>query len=202
MYNVSIMDTEVRDRKAEGFEIMEIELDKVARGTELLLGAVKGFRRDLILTLESHPKYLSATFSGFIQGIAVPPMQDGNSFGPLREMITLLEGTIEGEILVKKTTGFLLDDRQKLMADLSGTHENLLAISDMGKALFEIIKNACKEFDMFNGNNMGSKTREADIMFDRDSLNISMETARAIAERAVRIDIDLMAHINELKENE
>lgn len=196
------MDTELRDRKAEGFEILEIELDKVARGTELLLGAVKGFRRDLVLTVSSHEKYISATYSGFIQGIAVPPMTDGASFVPLSQMITLLEGTVEGEIFVKKVAGFLQDERQKLISDLVGTHENLIAISDMGRALFEIIKNASKEFDMFNGNNSGAKTREADIVFDRDALNLSMETARAIAERAVRTDIDLMSRINELKENE
>ncbi len=197
-----MIEGEVRDRLAEGKEILEIELAKVQGGAELLVGALKGFRRDLSLSLETSGEYLSAEFEGYILELGVPAMTDGMSFAGLQNMLELADDTLEGEIKIKKPSGFETEERKQLLQDLEGTHINLLAVSDMARDFFEIIKNACKEFDMFNGNNTGVSTREADIVFDRDALNISMETARAIAERAIRMDIDLMSRINELKADE
>lgn len=197
-----MIEGEVRDRLAEGKEILEIELAKVQGGAELLVGALKGFRRDLSLSLETSGKYLFAEFEGYILELGVPAMTDGMSFAGLQNMLELADDTLEGEIKIKKPSGFETEERKQLLQDLEGTHINLLAVSDMARDFFEIIKNACKEFDMFNGNNTGVSTREADIVFDRDALNISMETARAIAERAIRMDIDLMSRINELKADE
>lgn len=197
-----MIEGEVRDRLAEGRGILDMELAKVEGGAELVLGALKGFRRDLSLTVKSHEKNIDAEFGGFIAELSVPRMETGANFTDLEKMVTLAEKTIEGKIKVKAPKGFERDERKSLIQDLEGTHKNLVAVVDMARDFFEIIKNACKEFDMFNGNNMNATTRDADIVFDRDALNISMETARAISERAVRLDIDLVAQINELKADE
>lgn len=197
-----MIEGEVRDRLAEGNGILEMELDKVSRGAELVLGAIKGFRRDLALTSSSHEKYIRSDFEGFVAELAVPPMESGESFADLEKFMKFAEEAVDGKIEVYDPMGFLHEERKKMIADLEGTHENLMALSDMSRNYFEIIRNASKEFDTFNGNNTGLKTEDADIKFNRDSLNMSMETARAISERAVRMDIDLTAKINELKANE
>ncbi len=129
--------------------------------------------------------------------IAVPPLDGGRSFADLSEMLRLSEDAENGSIYVKNPpTGPRWSSeggvREKLLSEIDITHKNLMEISDASRRLYQTIQSAGFEFDVFNTKNIEVKFPEANIIFDRDAQSVAMETARALGERVVRLDIELM----------
>jgi|GEM_PF-5599262 len=182
------------ERTKEGQQLLADQLKNIAEMSGLFLAALKGFRRDLSLSVRSNEQYLQAEFAGPPDILAVPPLFDGAGFADLRKFLTLSEDAIDGSILVQIPARGPIQEaaRDALAEELMLAHQNLVDVSDTARRLYECIQNASLEFDVFNTKNIEVGYPEANILFERDALNVAMSTARALGERAVRMDIDLM----------
>jgi hypothetical protein len=187
------MDEDRAARIEEGIELLSDQLTKVEGMAGVFLPALKGFRRDLSLAAQENPKYFFADFRNTASIIGVPPLRDGSSFSDLHKMLSLAEDAIDGVIRIKNPPlGPSTLIREKVLSEMDMVHRNLADVADTSHRLYEAIQAASFEFDVFNSKNIDGDFIEGNILFDRDALNLSMVTARAIAERAVRLDIDLM----------
>lgn len=190
-------------RIEEGKTILGDHLKKVEGQAELFAAALAGFRRDLGLSLDACPKHLAAVFTGDMDLVAVPPLHAGTGFADLEKMLGFAEDALDGEIAVKNPRlGPDSSDKDTLLDEIEITHKNLTDVSDTAQRLYLAIQAAGYEFDVFNTKNIEAEYTEANILFDRDSLNVAAATARALGERAVRLDIDLMASRERLENGE
>ncbi len=182
------MPEENTERIAEGRELLQDHLAKIKETAEAFLGALKGFRRDLTLSSQATGKILHGEFNETAGILVVPSVVDGNSFADLSEMLHLTTHAFFGKILMEKGNSAALQE------EIGLTHKNLTDVSETANRLYEALKTASYEFDVFNTKNIEAEFPEANIAFDRDGLNLSIETARALGEYAVRLDIDLMEY--------
>ena len=184
----------------EGKELEQDHLIKVSGMTDFFLSAVKGFRRDLALSIPSCPDYLEADFLSLPNGLVVPPMPTAGSFGDLGKMLTLSDDALNGTIKLKNPKlGPDQGMREKLLEEALLTHKNLMDVSDTAHRMYQTIQTAGFEFDVFNSNNIEAGHANMNIVFDRDELYLAAATARALGERAVRLDIDLVEGIERLQ---
>lgn len=190
-------------RIEEGAALLQDHLKKIEGQAELFVAALSGFRRDLAQSLEACPKYLLAVFTGDMELVAVPPLHAGSGFSDLDKMLGFAEDAIDGEIAVKNPRlGPDESAKESLLDELEITHKNLTDVSDTAHRLYQSIQAAGFEFDVFNTKNIEAEYTEANILFDRDALNVSAATARALGERAIRMDIDLVASKERLESGE
>jgi hypothetical protein len=191
------------DRMKEGDMLLSDHYTEIRSAAALAVSTLKGFRRDLTLSLQSCKQYMQAEFGELPTGLAVPPFENGMSFSDLRRCLSLAEAAIEGSISIENPPlGPNQEDKHRLLEEINITHKNLADISDSAHRLYERLQAASFEFDVFNSNNILADYPAANILFDRDALNVAMSTARAISERAVRIDIDLMGSKDKLVSSE
>lgn len=180
-------------RIGEGNDLFRDQITKITQTAEAVVPAVKGFRRDLGLALQASPDHIRADFPPLTAGLIVPVLEEGRSFSDLYEMLRLVEEGLDGAIRLRNPASGPDQKEKEIVLDEVGIiHQNLMDISETSRRLYESLKTAQFEFDVFNTKNIEAKYPEANILFDRDSLNLSMATARALGERAVRMDIDLM----------
>lgn len=190
-------------RVAEGNELLADHLKKIEGEAELFTAALAGFRRDLALSLEACPKHLAAVFTGDMDLVAVPPLHAGSGFSDLEKMLGFAEDALDGEIAIKNPRlGPDSSEKESLLDEIEITHKNLAEVSDTAQRLYLAIQAAGYAFDVFNTKNIEAEYTEANILFDRDALNVAAATARALGERAVRLDIDLMASRERLESGE
>ena len=188
------MSIDIAARISEGKEILQNDLVKVEESARVFLGTLKGFRRDLLLVTQTCPKFIKADFPEPVHMIDVPPLTDGMSFFDLHEMLSLTEVAIDGKISIKNPppSEQFKNDRVKIGEEIMLVHKNLLAVSEAAYAMYECIQNAGLEFDVFNSKNIEDECPQANIVFNRDEQGSAMMLGRALSERAIRIDIDLM----------
>lgn len=175
---------DIEHRTNEGREILKDQLMYIKTEADAFLGALKGFRRDLALSAKATGGMIHGEFKETATIIAVPPLLDGMSFADLRAMLHICTEAFFGKIVFE--SGSRKDSEIEII------HKNLIDVSETAKRLYEIIKTAGFEFDVFNSQNLEAEHIECNILFNRDALNVAMETARALSEYAVRLDIDLM----------
>ncbi len=184
---------DIEHRTNEGREILQDQLMYIKTEADAFLGALKGFRRDLALSAKATGGMIHGEFKETATIIAVPPLSDGMSFADLRAMLHICTeaffGTIMEEGVLEKMNK---DQKITFLEEVDITHKNLTDVSETAKRLYESIKTAGYEFDVFNSQNLDAEHTECNILFNRDALNVAMETSRALSEYAVRLDIDLM----------
>jgi len=187
------MSKENEEKMQESSALLAEHLAKVEASAELFLAALKGFRRDLTLSGKNDSRFIKTDFTGTITTMQVPHLTGGRSFADLENMLGLAKDALYGTVALKKPHENAEQKEQgKLLEEIEITHKNLLDVSETAYRLYECIQSAGFEFDVFNTKNIEVGFTEANIAFDRDALNLSMVTARALSECAVRIDIDLM----------
>lgn len=180
-------------RIIDGQAVLKEQLESIEATAEEFLSALKGFRRDLPLSVQSCGDYFDADFSESADGMAVPKLLTGMSFADLSGMLSLAESAIDGSIKIKNPPlGPDQEAREKILHEIGITHTNLMDVSDRAYELYQCLQSACFEFDVFNTKNIEVGFTEANILFERDSLNAARALARALSERAIRLDIDLM----------
>ncbi len=175
-----------------GQEIMRDHFVQIGDTTEIFLGALKGFRRDLALSSKATFGNIRGEFIETATIIAVPPLSDGMSLSNLSAMLTLCTQAFFGTIAIDIPETMTEEEKNYFLEELDVTHTNLMAVSETATQLYQSIKETGFDFDVFNTENIENEHTECNILFNRDALNLAMETARALAERAVRLDIDLM----------
>ena len=180
-------------RIAMGKELLREHLVQIVEQAKVFVGALQGFRRDLATSVEAMPGYIRAEFIDGAHMIAPPVLVDGMSFTDLAQMLRLCEDALDGTIYFKtQLQAQDQNEKKELREEMMLTHKNLLDTSDTAHRLYQAIAQAGFEFDTFNSKNNDVGFHEADILFNRDALNLSMSTARALSERSVRLDIDLI----------
>lgn len=185
------MEEGTQKRKDEGVEILRDHLSEIAENAEVFLGALKGFRRDLALSSTATAGQISGEFTETALVLSVPPLVDGMSFSDLRQMLTLCTSTLFGKINKEDVLHSMYpEEKQAFLEEVAITHKNLADLASTANHLYESIKRASYDFDVFNAENLRSGYVVCDIRFNRDALNVAMETARALCEGAVRLDID------------
>ena len=194
------MKEDFSDRVKEGKELEQDNLTKVAGMAYFFLSAVKGFRRDLALSIPSCPDYFDAEFLSLPSGLVIPPMRNANCFGDLSKMLTLTDDALNGTIKLKNpNSGPDQSMRAKVLEEAALTHKNLMDVADTAHRMYQAIQTAGFEFDVFNTKNIEAGHSDMNIVFDRDELYLAAATARALGERAVRLDIDLVEGIERLQ---
>ncbi len=177
-------------RKEEGSELRQSHLAKAEESATLFLATLKGFRRDLGLSMQSCPEYIEAEFTALTNLLAVPPLAKGAGFADLGEFLHLADDALEGTIRIRAPKrGPDRSEAKKVLEEVDMIHKNLADVSDSAHRLYQCLQTAGFEFDVFNSKNIEVGHPELNIT---DELYLPMTAARAIAERAVRLDIDLM----------
>jgi hypothetical protein len=189
---------DMHQRIRMGQEIMRDQFAQILGNAEVFLGALKGFRRDLALSSKATFGNIQGEFTAPATIIAVPPLTDGISLSNLSAMLSVCTQAFFGTISIDIPEVMLAEEKEYFLEEIDTTHTNLMMISETAKRLYESIKNTGFDFDVFNTENIESEHVECNILFNRDALNVAMETARALAEHAVRLDIDLMDKREEL----
>ena len=92
--------------------------------------------------------------------------------------------------------------RNKMLEEARLAHTNLMDVADTANRLYQAIQTAGFEFDVFNTKNLEVGHSDMNVLFDRDAVYVSAATARALGERAVRLDIDLVEAIQSLETGE
>ncbi len=176
----------------DGRELLGIHLKRIAKEGELLIAALKGLHRDLALSAQAS-EYFHADFLANPHGLAVPPHDSGERFGDFVEFLRVVTGSLDGAIKLKTPR----NDSEKtvLLEEADMTHKNLLIASEAALNLYKSLKTALGDFESFNTKNLEVGFPGANIFFDREALGLAMESARALSERAVRVDIALAAEI-------
>ncbi len=175
---------DIAHRTKEGQEILKDHLGYIKLEADAFLGALKGFRRDLALSARATGGMIHGEFKETATIIAVPPLVDGMSFADLRAMLHICTEAFFGKIIV--------ESRSVQKEEIEIIHKNVMDVADFARRLYETIKTAGFEFDVFNTQNLEAEHIECNILFNRDALNVAMEISRALGEYAVRLDIDLM----------
>lgn len=190
-------------RTEEGKALLSDHLKKIEGHAELFAAALAGFRRDLALSLDACPKHLVAAFTGDMDLVAMPPLHAGSGFADLEKALGFAEDALDGAIAIKNPRlGSDASDKDALLDEIEITHKNLTDVADTAQRLYLAIQAAGYEFDVFNTKNIEAEYTEANILFDRDSLNVAAATARALGERAIRLDIDLVESRERLESGE
>ncbi|MBP6884693.1 MAG: hypothetical protein KBC17_02620 [Candidatus Pacebacteria bacterium] len=180
-------------RTFEGKGILHDHLKKIREASELFLSALKGFHRDIGISIRSFPENIRVEFKEEAKILDIPPLFHGGDFANLSEAMLRAEDAIDGEIKISFPWIVNQEGRKKILEEIELIHRNLLLVADSAMQVHDLIQKATLQFDMFNAKNQEVNYKEADIIFNRDAMNIAMQTARAISERAIRFDIDLVA---------
>ncbi len=183
---------EIEDRKKAGEELLRDHLGHIKESAEAFLGALKGFRRDLLLSSQATGRSIVFEFSETPTILMIPSLSEKTGFPDLSKTLSLCAQALFGSISVSFSGTPPKDARTILLEEIELIHKNLADVSELANRLYESIKTAGFEFDVFNTQNIEADHRECNVLFDRDALNVSMETARALGEAVVRLDIDLM----------
>ncbi len=194
------MEEDLAYRKNEGRELLAEQLKRTGEAALLFLAALKGFRRDLALSVQAHPDNLEAEFVGLTNQLGVPPMGNEHSFSDLDKLLAFCDEALDGKIRIKNPKiGPDHETRDKLLDEAKLAHKNLMDIADAAQRLYQSIQTAGFEFDVFNTKNIEVGRTDLNILFDRDTVYVSAATARALGERAIRLDIDLVEGIQNLE---
>ncbi len=197
------MQDELVQRTGEGRELLKEHLANAEETAKGFLGALKGFRRDLGLSAQSFPDNFSADFLSRADGLGVPPMQNANSYSDLGKFLLLCDEVLNGTIKLKNPKmGPDQEMRNKMLEEARLAHTNLMDVADTANRLYQAIQTAGFEFDVFNTKNLEVGHSDMNVLFDRDAVYVSAATARALGERAVRLDIDLVEAIQSLETGE
>ncbi len=184
---------DIEHRTEEGKELLKDHLSYIKVEAEAYLGALKGFRRDLALSSKATRGNIHGEFKETAAIIAVPPLSDGMSFADLRAMLHICTEAFFGKIMHgDNLEKFSNKEKITFLEEVDITHKNLTDVGEAAKRLYETIKTAGFEFDVFNTMNLEAEHVECNILFNRDAMNVAMEISRALSEYAVRLDIDLM----------
>ncbi len=194
------MNEEIAHRKQEGEELLREHLKKAEGMAGFFLAALKGFRRDLGLSTQSYPDNLDSDLPALPGGLAIPPMPDANGFSDLGRALLLCDAALDGKIRIKNPKiGPDHETRDKVLEEAKLAHKNLMDMADTAHRLYQCIQTAGFEFDVFNTKNIEVGRTDLNILFDRDAVYMAAATARALGERAVRLDIDLVEGIQNLE---
>lgn len=191
MYNramTSIVSPE-NARVGQSQDLLLSHFQKVSSATDLLFSSLKGFRRDLSLTMKEFSD-IEGRFDEHPHDLAISPLKTGADFKQLEGILRNAEASLEGEIHIPEHVSE--KKRDSLLKELDITHKNLLDLSESAQRLYDILKECLYDFDSFNRENREKGYLDADVSFDRDAHFVSMSASRALGERAVRLDIDLM----------
>lgn len=180
-------------RTFEGKGILHDHMKKIHEASELFMSALKGFHRDIRISESAVPENIKVSFSEDANILAIPPLMHGGDFANLSTALLRAEDAIDGEIKISFPWIVNQEGRKRILEEIEIIHRNLLLVADSAMQVHDLIQKANLQFDMFNAKNQDVNYKEADIIFNRDAMNIAMQTARAISERAIRFDIDLVA---------
>ena len=187
------MQEELAQRKTDGQELLTEHLGKAEEAAKLFLAALKGFRRDLLLSTQSYPDNIEAEFLENANALAVPPMRTATSFADLSNLLSLADAALDGKIhLTSPKLGPDQETRIKILEEAKIIHSNLMDVADTANRMYQAIQTAGFEFDIFNTKNLEVGEKNVDIPFDRDTIYLLAATSRALGERAVRLDIELV----------
>lgn len=180
-------------RTFEGKGILHDHLKKIREASEIFLSALKGLHRDIGISMSNFPENINVEFKEDAKILSIPPLFHGGDFANLSTAMLRAEDAIDGEIKISFPWRVNQEGRKKILEEVELLHRNLLLVADSAMQVHNLIQKTALQFDMFNAKNQEVNFKEADIIFNRDAMNIAMETARAISERAIRLDIDLVA---------
>ena len=126
-------------------------------------------------------------------------MREASSFADLANMLSLADSALDGTIkLTSPKEGPDQETRTKILEETKLIHNNLMDVADTANRMYQAIQTAGFEFDIFNTKNFEVGETSMDIVFDRDTIYLLAATSRALGERAIRLDIDLVEGIERM----
>lgn len=183
------------ERAEEGVEVFRDHMEQASEGLRTLLSTLDGFRRDMVQLKDADSPIIiqmEQMLRPFVTPSITPDMQIEALVHALTRCAPLLEGKIEAE-----PRATVAEHLPRALSDLRAIHSNLGDVSHAAKQLHDLLLGAERSFDAWNAEN-GEEYMTANIHFDRDGLNLASTLARAIGERAVRLDIDVVEVLNTL----
>ena len=176
-------------RKEEGKEMYRDHLARIDEGRIHLVTAVEGFRRDAVGTADSSASAVEVTMQKETRSYVPPSIDEASTLSNLSDTLSRAIVLLEGDVQISKDLRLEIE-RNKAKFELGVLHNNLSMVMEAGGNLKKLLQNAAYHFDRFNAKN-GEEYSEANVAFDRDSLNVSSATASAIVHKAVLFDISV-----------
>ena len=186
-------------RRTEGQDIADecyIEVDSALKN---LLSAIEGFRRDVELAKQSDSPIKVHLET---KRIFIPPAKTTTGiFTGISETLVRTTKAFDGSVELGLNWNKSESLREKAWTELYVIHENLVFVGAAARVLYKTLESTSRAFHSFNGYNDEVHV-SANILFEDDALNVCIATSRAIIEHAVRLDIDIMEHIEKLRAND
>jgi hypothetical protein len=187
---------DIEERKQAGSDLLQEQLEQVDKTTKRFLGALEGFRRDVAVAKNSDSVVkigIERTLRSFIP----PALNQETQLATLVEILVRAVGSFEGFIQIPEVIPSE-SDRKTAHMELGLIHENLGSVARTAQQIHDVLLDSSRMLYSFNAEN-GEKYKEANIVFDEDSLNAAASTARAIVEHAIRLDIEIVALIDRIE---
>lgn len=187
------------ERKKIAESIRQEYVERIADEMQSTLAAIRGLQNDAHTFLAKD--VVSSTIRAPHVRIPSVPPTSKNFFPFLAGSLTASLESLKGQISFKEEE-VTVGNYKHAAEDVRTIHENLSAIRRTANQLFSTLETTNRVFDAFNAENITEANTEADIPFDRDALLASSAAVKAIAERAVRLDIDVEGFQEYLYKNE
>ena len=190
-------DVSLLARKEEGQALLKGQLENIGAGLKQFLPTIEGFRRDAVTMVEHSDSPLKIRLESVRRSYVPPAISEEQSLSALSQTLKRAVTVLEGDVHVPSEIRSAIA-RSSALLELGILHKNLSMVGSAAKNLHDLIQTAVRSFDQFNAKN-GEEYAAANVAFDRDSANISSEEARAIVERAVRLDIDVVTATEQVR---
>ena len=184
-------------RKGEGEAMLKDHLEKIDTVRKMFLDALDGFQDDNMRISKESDSLVSIDLESMNSAFVPVALSEEESLASLAQTLVRCTAMLEGEIIGPKKIPEAIELLAQLRSDLKAIHVNLGRVGATAKRLHDILQNAARNFDLFNAKNR-EEYAEANVSFDRDSLNLGSSVSRSIAERAVRLDIDVVGELSRL----
>ena len=189
------MSESFEERKEAGQSLFKEMVDKLDVAMGRFVSALSGFCNDAQKMNPDVPLKidLERTSRAFI----TPALSEEEMFSAIAQTLVRASTILEGSVHVPAK---LADSQLSAVAhELHIFHSNLAAVGKTANHLHELLSATAYRLYRFNSENR-EEFAMANIQFDEDALALSTTSARAIAERSVRLDIDVVTDLGTVQD--
>jgi hypothetical protein len=183
-------------RKEAGAALLHDHLERLGGAMSRFIAALTGFCMDV---QKINPDAaVKVSFDRASRAFITPAVLESDMLSALSQTLTRATTVLDGSISVPKKIA--AEKLTPTVQELDVFHSNLSNVEKMANQLHSTLTKATLQLYRFNAENR-EEFQSANISFNEDSLAIATTTARAIAEHAVRLDIDVVAQRDLVREH-
>lgn len=183
-------------RKEAGAALLHDHLDRLSGAMSRFIAALTGFCMDVQRI--NPDASVKVSFDRASRAFITPAVLESDMLAALAQTLVRATTVLDGSISVpEKIPAVKL---APTVQELEVFHSNLMNVEKMANQLHNTLTKATLQLYRFNAENR-EEFQAANISFDESSLALATTTSRAIAEHAVRLDIDVVTQRDIVREH-